>query len=102
MQLRLVEDDLPLANSLKQALQKSGYAVNHVASRNSALHTVKVERPDIVILNIGLPDIDGIAVLKNLRLTDKSLPLLLLTARDGVDDKVAGGWSSPGKHISRH
>lgn len=76
--------------------------MNHVASGNSALHTVKVERPDIVILNIGLPDIDGIAVLKNLRLTDKSLPVLLLTARDGVDDKVAGGWSSPGKHISRH
>ena len=101
MQLLLVEDDLPLANGLKQALQKSGYAVNHVAAGNAALHAVKVERPDIVILDIGLPDIDGIAVLKKLRVSDKTLPVLLLTARDSVDDKVAGLDSGADDYLAK-
>ncbi len=101
MQLLLVEDDLPLATGLRQALQKSGYAVNHVASGNAALHAIKVERPDIVILDIGLPDIDGIAVLKKLRLSDKALPVLLLTARDSVDDKVAGLDSGADDYLAK-
>lgn len=101
MQLLLVEDDLPLASGLKQALQKLGYAVNHVASGNAALHAVKVERPDIVILDIGLPDIDGIAVLKKLRVSDKTLPVLLLTARDSVDDKVAGLDSGADDYLAK-
>jgi DNA-binding response OmpR family regulator len=101
MQLLLVEDDLPLANSLKQALQKSGYAVNHVASGKWALHTVKVERPDIMILDIGLPDIDGITVLKKLRQSDVALPVLLLTARDSVDDKVAGLDSGADDYLAK-
>ena len=101
MQLLLVEDDLPLASGLKQALQKSGYAVNHVASGNAALHAVKVERPDIIILDIGLPDIDGIAVLKKLRVSEKTLPVLLLTARDSVDDKVAGLDSGADDYLAK-
>ncbi len=101
MQLLLVEDDLPLASGLKQALQKSGYAVNHVASGNAALLTIKTERPDIVILDIGLPDIDGIEVLKKLRVSDKTLPVLLLTARDSVDDKVAGLDSGADDYLAK-
>ncbi len=101
MQLLLVEDDLPLANGLKQALHKSGYAVNHVATGNAALHAVKVECPEIVILDIGLPDIDGIAVLKKLRVADKTLPVLLLTARDSVDDKVAGLDSGADDYLAK-
>ena len=101
MQLLLVEDDLPLASGLKQALQKSGYAVNHVALGNAALHAVRVERPDIMILDIGLPDIDGITVLKKLRVTDKTLPVLLLTARDSVDDKVAGLDSGADDYLAK-
>jgi len=101
MQLLLVEDDLPLASGLKQALQKTGYAVNHVSSGNAALHAVKVERPDIVILDIGLPDIDGIAVLKKLRVSDTALPVLLLTARDSVDDKVAGLDSGADDYLAK-
>lgn len=101
MQLLLVEDDLPLASGLKQALQKSGYAVNHVATGNAALHAVKVERPDIVILDIGLPDINGIAVLKKIRVSDKTLPVLLLTARDSVDDKVAGLDSGADDYLAK-
>lgn len=101
MQLLLVEDDLPLASGLRKALQKSGYAVNHVDTGSSALHTIKVECPDIVILDIGLPDMDGIAVLRKLRETDKALPVLLLTARDSVDDKVAGLDSGADDYLAK-
>ena len=101
MQLLLVEDDQPLADSLRQALQKAGYAVNHVDNGNSALHTLKVERPDILILDIGLPDIDGLSVLKKLRVSDKTLPVLLLTARDSVDEKVAGLDSGADDYLAK-
>lgn len=90
MQILLVEDDIPLATGLRKALQQSGYAVNHVDKGCSALNTLKIELPDIVILDIGLPDMDGIAVLKTLRKTNATLPVLLLTARDRIADKVAG------------
>lgn len=90
MQILLVEDDLPLANGLQTALQKEGYVVNHVDSGTAALNIINTERPDIVILDIGLPDIDGLEVLKKIRKTDTVLPVLLLTARDGVADKVSG------------
>ena len=101
MQLLLVEDDKPLATSLRQALQKSGYAVNHVEKGESALTAIRTERPDIVVLDIGLPDIDGISVLKQLRKTDTQLPVLLLTARDSVEDKVAGLDSGADDYLAK-
>ena len=90
MQILLVEDDQPLARGLQKALGQQGYVVNHVATGEAALHVIEFDKPDIVILDIGLPDIDGITVLKKARKKDKELPVLMLTARDGVDDKVAG------------
>ena len=90
MQILLVEDDLPLARGLQQALGKQGYVVNHVGTGEAALHVIEYDKPDIVVLDIGLPDIDGISVLKKVRAKDKELPVIMLTARDGVDDKVAG------------
>lgn len=101
MQILLVEDDLPLALGLQKALQKQGYAVNHVETGKAALHTVEVEKPDIVILDIGLPDIDGIKVLKKIRKTEAALPVLLLTARDSVDDKVAGLDSGADDYLAK-
>lgn len=101
MQLLLVEDDKPLAASLRQALQKSGYAVNHVDRGESALTAIRTERPDIVVLDIGLPDVDGISVLKQLRKTDAELPVLLLTARDSVEDKVAGLDSGADDYLAK-
>lgn len=90
MQLLLVEDDPALARGLKRALLNEGFAVNHVASGKHALSVVKTETPDIVILDLGLPDIDGIDVLKLIRKGHATLPVLLLTARDTIEDKVAG------------
>lgn len=90
MQILLVEDDLPLADSLQQALAEHSYVVNHVDRGKQALNIVKTEPPDIVVLDLGLPDLDGLEVLKGLRKENPSLPVLLLTARDSIDDLVAG------------
>ncbi len=101
MQLLLVEDDRPLAAGLRQALSKSGYAVNHVEKGELALLAIRTERPDLVVLDIGLPDIDGISVLKRLRKEDVELPVLLLTARDSVEDKVAGLDSGADDYLAK-
>ncbi|MBT6057455.1 MAG: response regulator, partial [Gammaproteobacteria bacterium] len=96
-----VEDDRPLAASLQKALVKSGYAINHVETGKAALHTLQVEKPDILVLDIGLPDTDGISILKALRKTDKELPVLLLTARDSVEDKVQGLDSGADDYLAK-
>ncbi len=101
MQLLLVEDDRPLAAGLRLALSKSGYAVNHVEKGELALLAIRTERPDLVVLDIGLPDIDGISVLKRLRKEDVELPVLLLTARDSVEDKVAGLDSGADDYLAK-
>jgi DNA-binding response OmpR family regulator len=90
MPILLVEDDQDLSTGLKHALQTEGFAVNHVATGAAALAAVEIDAPEIIILDIGLPDIDGLTVLKRLRLAHPDLPVLLLTARASLDAKVAG------------
>lgn len=91
MQILLVEDNRSLASGLQTALSQEGFVVNHVTTGEAAIYCVNTEQaPDIVILDIGLPDIDGLAVLKTIRPKNPQLPILLLTARDTVADKVAG------------
>ncbi len=90
MQILLVEDDLSLADGLQQALKQEGITVNHVARGQEALHVVKSFPPDIMILDLGLPDMDGIEVVSNLRKEKITLPILILTARNSVEDKVSG------------
>jgi DNA-binding response OmpR family regulator len=101
MQLLLVEDDRPLAAGLQKALQAQGFAVNHVETGRAALHVIDVETPDLVILDLGLPDIDGLTILKRLRLRHTELPVLLLTARDTLDDKVLGLDSGADDYLAK-
>lgn len=88
MNILLVEDDLDLAAGLVKALRREGFTVNHVPYGREAVLSVKTEAPDMVILDLGLPDIDGLQVLEGIRTAHRSLPVLILTARDGLDDKV--------------
>ncbi len=90
MQILLVEDDRPLALSLTQALAARGYVVNPVDRGRLALNTLLTEPPDIIILDLGLPDMDGLEVLKGIRKHSRTLPVLVLTARSSTDDLVAG------------
>ena len=90
MQLLLVEDDLALAEGLQSAFKNEGFAVNHVTKGLSAISAIQAEVPDLLILDIGLPDIDGLEVLKRVRQLHKTLPILILTARDSLHDKITG------------
>ncbi|MBU1312251.1 MAG: response regulator [Gammaproteobacteria bacterium] len=90
MRLLLVEDDVALREGLQQALTIQGFAVNAVATGGQALAVARSGDCDCVILDLGLPDIDGLAVLKQLRQKWPRLPVLILTARDGLDDRISG------------
>jgi DNA-binding response OmpR family regulator len=90
MQILLVEDDVSLADGLQTALKREGFAVNHVATGKSAISTLSTDTPEIVILDLGLPDMDGLEVLERLRSGEKGPPVMVLTARDTTEDKVSG------------
>ncbi len=90
MQILLVEDDLSLANGLELALTQEGITVNHVTKGNEAIHIVESFPPDIVILDLGLPDMDGLEVIVALRKEKNTVPILVLTARGAIEDKVTG------------
>ena len=90
MHILLVEDDLSLADSLTTALRREGFTTNHVASGKAALLAVETEPPQLVILDLGLPDMDGLDVLRQLHQGKKPLLVLVLTARNTTEDKVSG------------
>lgn len=90
MRLLLVEDDLQLSRGLERALSSEGYTVDAVNTGEAALFLVAEKTPDIVVLDIGLPDMDGLKVLEGIRTKVPFMPVLLLTARGSVEDKVAG------------
>ena len=90
MRLLLVEDDLMLGEALQEALAPRGYAVDWVKDGNTALRALRSETFEVIVLDIGLPGMDGLEVLKTLRKEAMTLPVLLLTARDTLNDKVTG------------
>jgi len=90
MNLLIVEDDVSIASGLKQALQREGFAVNVVYKGNDALSTIDIQAPDLVILDLGLPDMDGLSILKKIRKGHTHLPVLILTARANLEDMVEG------------
>jgi len=90
MQILLVEDDLSLADGLQRALKREGFTVNRVERGADALIAIDTDSPDIVILDLGLPDMDGLDVLKGIRRHADSPMVMVLTARDTTTDKVTG------------
>jgi two-component system OmpR family response regulator len=90
MRILLAEDDQFLANGLCMALGNSGYSVDRVGTGTEADLALNVTTYDLLILDLGLPQMDGLEVLKRLRSKGLRLPVLILTARDGLDDRVKG------------
>ena len=90
MRLLLCEDEPTLGSQLRQTLRETGYAVDWVDNGQDALHQGLVENYDAVILDLGLPQLDGLSVLKRWREEKRALPVLILTARDHWSEKVAG------------
>ena len=90
MRVLIVEDEPTLAKQLKAALEGAGYAVDHAADGEDGHYLGSTEAYDAVILDLGLPEVDGLTVLDRWRKEGRTTPVLLLTARDSWSDKVAG------------
>jgi two-component system OmpR family response regulator len=90
MRILVAEDDAILADGLMRSLRQSGYAVDWVKNGLEADSALDSDTFDLLILDIGLPKKSGLDVLKRLRARDSRLPVLLLTALDGVNDRVRG------------
>lgn len=90
MRLLLIEDDVALGEGIHQALIREGYTVDWVKDGASALHALLSEVFDLAILDLGLPKMDGLTVLRRLRESGSALPILILTARDATEDRIAG------------
>jgi DNA-binding response OmpR family regulator len=90
MRLLIVEDDAALARGILKVFRDEGLAVDHVSSGEDALTVVRMEPYSVIILDLGLPDMDGLAVLRQIRQAHIPVPILILTARDGTMDRVHG------------
>ena len=90
MRILIVDDDTVVAGGVARILESEGFAVDTVARGEQAILAATQERFDLVILDVGLPGMDGFEVLRRLRTEAQRVPVLLLTARDAVDDRVHG------------
>jgi two-component system OmpR family response regulator len=86
----VVDDEDSLTDLLSMALRYEGWDVRIAADGQKALSTIREFRPDVIVLDVMLPDIDGLSVLSRLRADGIQTPILFLTAKDSVDDRVAG------------
>jgi two-component system OmpR family response regulator len=90
VRILVVEDDALLTAGLTTVLTRAGHAVEHAATGRHADRLLATDEFDLVVLDVGLPDIDGFEVLRRLRVRQSSTNVLVLTARDAVEDRVHG------------
>ena len=90
LRVLVVDDEENIAELLRMALRYEGWDVEVALTGSKAVATAKKQRPDAVVLDMMLPDFDGMEVLKRLRTDQPDVPVLFLTARDSVEDRVAG------------
>ena len=90
MRVLLVEDDPMIGSAVQAALKDASYAADWVKNGSAALTALAAQHYDLVLLDLGLPGRDGLDVLRTLRSRESALPVLVVTARDAVDDRVAG------------
>lgn len=90
MRLLLIEDDELIGDGIQTGLNQVGYAIDWVQDAEAGEHALNVESYDGLILDVGLPRQNGLSLLKNLRSAGNELPVLMLTARDSIYDKIRG------------
>jgi len=90
MRILLIEDDIQLAQGLRESLKNEGYAIDIVNYGHQALTAIQSGDFELAILDLGLPDMDGLTVLRKLKQLKKNTPVLILSARDGIDSKIEG------------
>lgn len=90
MRILLVEDDLSLGDGLCVALKREGFTADWLTDGLQAMQAIEQESFDLVILDLGLPRMDGMSILTRIRDKAIGIPVLVLTARDGIEDRVGG------------
>jgi two-component system OmpR family response regulator len=90
MRILLVEDDNLIGSAVEQALRDAAYAVDWVRDGATALSVAKTEEYSLILLDLGLPKKDGVEVLRELRRGKHSVPVIIITARDAVEDRIKG------------
>ncbi len=90
MRILVVEDDNLLADGITRALTREGDAADWLTNAEDAWHSLQIEHFDCLILDLGLPGMDGLSLLRQLRKAGSTLPVLILTARDAIEDRIAG------------
>lgn len=101
MRILLVEDEPTLRAQLRAALVQAGYAVDEADNGRDAHFLGETEAFDAVVLDLGLPVLDGLSVLKRWRQAERRMPVLILTARDNWTDKVAGIDAGADDYVSK-
>lgn len=97
----MVEDEKKVAGFLKEGLEEEGYGVDCAYDGEEALHKLREESYDLVILDLMLPGVDGLEVLRQLRQGGSTMPVLILTARDAVEDVVRGLDSGADDYLTK-
>ena len=90
MRVLLIEDDRMIGAAVAQALKDAAYAIDWVTDGVSAIHAAEAEIYELALLDLGLPKADGREVLRKLRALGRKLPIIIVTARDGVEDRIDG------------
>ena len=90
MRVLLIEDDRMVGAAVKQALKDAAYAVDWVTDGETAIHAAEDEAYEVALLDLGLPLADGWEVLRRIRALRRKLPIIIVTARDGVDNRIDG------------
>ena len=101
MRILVVEDDEVLAAALTRALTQSAYAVDHVANGEDANLALAADSYDLVVLDLALPGMDGLRVLRRLRDRRSRIPVLVLSARDALEDRVAGLYEGADDYLTK-
>jgi two-component system OmpR family response regulator len=101
MRILLAEDDDFLAGGIRLALSNAGYTVECVKSGPDADHMLRVNDYELLLLDLGLPKLDGMEVLRHLRARGKTLPVIILTARDALGDRVLGLDSGANDYLTK-
>lgn len=101
MRVLLVEDDPMIGEAIQGALKDASYATDWVKDGQTALTTLGCQHYDLVLLDLGLPGKDGLEVLASIRAKDNPVPLLIITARDGLDDRLRGLDGGADDYVSK-
>jgi two-component system OmpR family response regulator len=101
MRILLVEDDVKIASFVEKGLQAAGYAVDHAPDGEAGLHLALTEPYDVAVIDVMLPKLDGLSLIEELRRKKINTPVIILSAKDSVDDRVKGLQTGSDDYITK-